>query len=173
MKTALTPATVYYLEMKERPASGEIDIPSFHAIKSARPLSASHYRELYYGVGEQWHWLDRMVISETELEEKINQPNVHIFTFEVAGQTAGYVELVEETAFVEILYFGLFPSFTGKGLGPALLKWAIDKAWTYGKPLVQLNTCSLDHPKALTVYLKAGFELVRTETQERKILMSE
>lgn len=138
-----------------------------------KPADASIYRQLYYGVGKDWHWLDRMVISEAELEEKINQPNVHIFTFEVAGQTAGYVELVEENAYVEILYFGLFPSFTGKGLGPSLLKWAIDQAWTYGKPSVQLNTCSLDHPKALEVYIKAGFNLVRTETQERKILISE
>lgn len=173
MTIATTNASIYFLEMSVRPEPKSQFNDSLTIRPLPQPVDASNYRQLYYGVGKDWHWLDRMVISEAELEAKINQPNVHIFTFDVADQRVGYVELVEEDAFVEILYFGLFPSFTGKGLGPTLLQWAIDKAWSYGKPLVQLNTCSLDHPKALDVYLKAGFNLVRTETQERKILLSE
>lgn len=173
MNITQTQAKIFFLEMQHQPASISMLQTNFSATELTKPLSAALYRDLYFGVGEKWNWLDRMVISDAELEEKINQPHVHIFVFEVEGKQAGYVELVEEDDLVEILYFGLFPTFTGKGLGPSLLQWVINKAWSYNKPLVQLNTCSLDHPKALEVYLKAGFELVRTETQERKILVKE
>ena len=173
MNITHTQADIFFLEMQHRPASASTFQTNFSATELTKPLSAALYRDLYFGVGEKWNWLDRMVISGTELEEKINKSHVHIFVFEVEEQQVGYAELVVEDDFVEILYFGLFPAFTGKGLGPSLLRWTIEKAWSYNKPLVQLNTCSLDHPKALEVYLKAGFELVRTETQERKILVKE
>lgn len=170
METILKPTQVYYLEMRDAPVITTAISPEFTIKELSHPIAPQFYRELYFGVGKKWNWLDRMVISEEELAQKINAPQVHIFTLHWQGSLAGFAEFVVEMDHVEILYFGLLPDFTGKGLGPQLLQWAIQQAWSYQRPRIQLNTCSLDHPGALQVYKNAGFREVRTETQERRVL---
>jgi GNAT superfamily N-acetyltransferase len=73
----------------------------------------------------------------------------------------------------EFVYFGLKPEFIGRGLGSFLLRWAIHHAWTTrpdGDPenaeathRVWLHTCDYDHPSALEMYLRAGFEVFEQE----------
>jgi ribosomal protein S18 acetylase RimI-like enzyme len=76
----------------------------------------------------------------------------------LGGVPAGYFELdaaaPQET---ELCYFGLIPQFIGRGLGPFLLRAAIDRAWS--RPITRLwvHTRSFDHPKALGHYQRAGF----------------
>jgi GNAT superfamily N-acetyltransferase len=165
------PVKVYFLEMHEsKPAPGTLPGTEFELL--LKPITPAAYRKLYYGVGEKWHWLDRMVMADDELEEKINAANTDIFVFKVENETAGYIEFVKENQFTEIQYFGLMPAFIGKGFGSYFLEWVIAKAWSYQPQWIQLNTCTLDHPNALAVYTKAGFKPVRTEIQERKILIS-
>ena len=64
-------------------------------------------------------------------------------------------------------YFGLMPEFMGRRLGPYLLRWAVDAAWSTQPDKVTVNTCTLDHPKALSLYQKVGFRPVR---QEQKVV---
>lgn len=163
-----TAATVNYLESRICPESiinirqgSKFDI-------YPKPVSVESYRKLYYGVGEEWHWLDRMVMPDQELESLINAPNNEIYLFSVDGVTAGFAEFVKEEKFTEIMYFGLLPDFVGKGWGHYFLQIVIQQAWTYQPEWIQLNTCSLDHPNALSVYQKAGFNIVKTEIQQRK-----
>ncbi len=82
-----------------------------------KPISVNDYRNYYYGVGKEWYWLDRMVMEDALLHEKINAPNVDIFVLYIEDQPAGFAEFVREKDHVEILYFGLFPAFIGKGYG--------------------------------------------------------
>ena len=72
----------------------------------------------------------------------------------------------------EVAYFGLVPDYIGRGLGPCLLGWGLDRAWSYGPRRVWLHTCSLDHPKALSVYRRTGFEVFdrRVEPVETTLL---
>ena len=167
----LQPATVTFLEMHTKPS--EILQPvagtSFNILPI--PVSVSEYRKLYYGVGEKWNWLDRMVIPDKELYQKINAANIEIFVLYVNNETTGYIEFVLEDKFAEVQYFGLMPAFIGKGLGKYFLQWVIEKAWSYNPDWIQLNTCTLDHPNALDVYKKAGFSQVRTEIQNRRVLI--
>jgi GNAT superfamily N-acetyltransferase len=163
------PVTVTFLEMHE-PKTAPTPIPGTDFELLQKPISLDEYRQLYYGVGEKWHWLDRMVMPDEELSEKINAANVDIFVFKVNGEAAGYIEFVKEEKFVEILYFGLMPKFISKGFGKYFLQWVVAKAWSYRPQWVQLNTCTLDHPNALSVYKNAGFKEVRTEVQERRVL---
>jgi len=163
-----TAATVNYLESRICPESiihfrqgSKLDI-------YPKPVSVDNYRKLYYGVGEEWHWLDRMVMPDHELESLINAPNNEIFLFSIDGVTAGFAEFVKEEKFTEIMYFGLLPDFVGKGWGHYFLQIVIQQAWSYQPEWIQLNTCSLDHPNALSVYQKAGFKIVKTEIQQRK-----
>jgi GNAT superfamily N-acetyltransferase len=136
-----------------------------------KPVPVNTYRDYYYRVGEKWHWLDRMVMPDKELYDKINAGNVDIYIFYAGDESAGFVEFVKDKHFVEILYFGLLPSYIGQGLGKYFLQWVAGKAWNCGTERIQLNTCTLDHPNALNVYKSLGFIPVRTELQQRRVLI--
>jgi GNAT superfamily N-acetyltransferase len=110
-------------------------------------------------------------MPDEEIFEKINADNVEIFIFYVNNEPAGYAEFLIEPKFTEIVYFGLLPGFIGKGFGKYFLHWAIEKAWSYNPEWIQLNTCTLDHPNALPNYKSAGFIPVRTEIQQRRVLV--
>lgn len=170
-RIVLKPVTVTFLEMHKKPEEAVQSIPGTSFTLLQKPVSVAEYRKYYYGVGEKHFWLDRMVMPDEELFEKINAANVDIFVFNVNNEPAGYIEFVKEEKYVEILYFGLMPSFTGKGFGKYFLNWVIEKAWNYNPEWIQLNTCTLDHPNALGTYKRAGFVPVRTETQERKVMI--
>jgi hypothetical protein len=79
------------------------------------------------------------------------------------GVPAGYAEFNRKNLPVmAIAYFGLMPDFIGRGLGKYFLNWAVDHAWSYdGVERVTVDTCSLDHPRALSSYQRAGFQPVR------------
>ena len=169
-KIVLQPVTVTFLEMHE-PKELPIQLPNTYFELLPKPVSADEYRKYYYGVGEKYFWLDRMVMSNEELLEKINAPNVDIFIFKVNDEPAGYIEFGREDKYVEIVYFGLMPGFIGKGLGKYFLQWVIAKAWSYQPEWIQLNTCTLDHPNALGTYTKAGFTEIRKEIQQRRVII--
>jgi len=88
----------------------------------------------------------------------------------VNDEAAGFAEFAIEEKYVEIVYFGLLPAFIGKGLGKYALDWTINKAWSYNPQWIQLNTCELDHAHAISNYKRRGFEEVKTEIQQRKII---
>lgn len=164
----LVPATVTYLEMHARPPAAWQIRPGTSFSILPKPVSANTYRQYYYGVGEKHHWLDRMVMPDEELLGRINAANTQIYLMHHNGALAGFAEFVIEKDFTELQYFGLFPDFVGKGFGRYFLDWAIEQAWSYGAKWIQLNTCTLDHPNALSVYQKAGFMVVHTEETTRK-----
>ena len=166
----MRPVTVTFFEMHESIVSPEpLRNTRFELLP--KPIDVNEYRKYYYAVGEKHFWLDRMVMPDEELSEKINADNVDIFLFYVNKEVAGYIEFVKEEKYVEILYFGLMPAFIGKGYGKYFLQWVIAKAWSYKPEWVQLNTCTLDHPNALGTYKKAGFTEVRTEVHQRRVLV--
>ena len=82
----------------------------------------------------------------------------------VAGAPAGYFELRRDrTNGAEIVYFGLLPEFTGRGLGGHLLTSAAEAAWSQGPERVWLHTNTMDHPSALPNYLRRGFTAFHSE----------
>jgi GNAT superfamily N-acetyltransferase len=166
----LKPVTVTFLEMHVRQPLPQL-LPGTSFKLLPKPVPVNEYRKYYYGVGEKWNWLDRMVMPDKELSDKINAEHVDIFVFYAGNEAAGFIEFVKEKRFVEILYFGLLPAFIGKGWGKYFMQWVAGKAWGYEPEWIQLNTCTLDHPNALNVYMNAGFMPVRTEIQERRVLV--
>jgi GNAT superfamily N-acetyltransferase len=164
------PVTVTFLEMRQHPANSIAPKNDTAFELLPKPISVEEYRRYYYGVGERWHWLDRMVMNNDLLYEKINAENVDIYLFTVRNQPAGFAEFVKYTGYVEILYFGLLPAFIGKGLGSYFLQLVIQQAWNYLPQWIQLNTCTLDHPNALNVYKSAGFKEVKKTIENRKVL---
>lgn len=148
-----------YLEMNERPTRPTVPCPAGqHAVMRLERPSPIFYRYLYSLVGEPWLWTDRRKLGDEALNAEINAEGVEIYVLYAGGEPAGYVELDRRVKpDIRIAYFGLAPSFIGRGLGRYLLNWAVDLAWSYGPERLVVGTWSFDHPRALANYQKAGF----------------
>jgi GNAT superfamily N-acetyltransferase len=134
------------------------------ALRLHRAIHATEYRVLYSLVGERWLWRDRLMWTDAELDRYLSSPDVHVWTLNVGGATAGYFELQrhpDDT--IEVMYFGLVESFIGRGLGGWLLTRAVEESFAIGARRVILNTCTLDSPRALPNYLARGFSIVRED----------
>lgn len=169
-RITIKPTSVWYLRMDTRPSVVEESASSLSVRLLSKPIDVDTYLQLYKGVGFDFQWLDRLVMEKSELATKINASNVDVFVLNVEGRDAGFVELVREQDYVEILYFGLIPEFIGKGLGKKFLNWSIQKAWSYNPKWIQLNTCDLDYEYALPNYKKLGFVLYKTTVEDRRVI---
>lgn len=161
---------ITYLEMERAPSRSTRPrrLETLSVVRASYPTT-SFYRYLYNTVGERWLWYERRKLSDSELTEIIHDPNVEIYVLYLEGVPAGFVELTKlEDSNIDISYFGLIPEFIGRGLGPWFLDWAVGKAWVSKPGKLLVNTCNLDHPKAIAVYQKAGFKPVR---QHREIIV--
>ena len=70
----------------------------------------------------------------------------------------------------DLAYFGLVPQAVGRGLGTWFLATAVDTGWEQpGTERMTVNTNTLDHPRALGLYQKAGFVPVRREDATRNL----
>jgi GNAT superfamily N-acetyltransferase len=154
-----------YLELRQAADLRPSPAPGLPAtIRRLESIRAAEYRALYTLVGERWLWRDRLVWTDEELDAYLASPSVQVWILSVAGETAGYFELKQHSAgVVEVMYFGLAPSYMGRGLGGWMLTRAVEEAWAMDGTRVILNTCTLDAPQALPNYLARGFTIVREE----------
>src|SRR5690606_6200363 len=124
------------------------------------------YRFLYDAVGEEWTWWERRIIPDETLQAYIQDDRVEVYVLYVEGQPAGFFELDgREPGLIDLGMFGLMPEFVGQRLGTWFLGAAIETAWERKPRKVTVNTCTLDHPRALPLYQKLGFRPVRRETK--------
>ena len=155
----LLDTTVTYLEMREPPRRPTTPAPlgKLAILRAERP-TVSFYRYLYDTVGEPWNWSERRMLDDETLRTIIHDPRIELYVLYVAGVPAGFVELDRRVdGDIEIAYFGFVPDFIGRGLGPYFLDWGVSQAWTHEPTRVWVNTCTLDHPRALGLYQRAGF----------------
>ena len=157
----LIDTTVTYLEMREQPVRPNAPVPgglAKLALMRAEQPTLSFYRFLYVAVGEKLNWTDRLVLADDALRAIIHDPLVEIYVLYLGGVPAGFVELDRRAeGEIELVYLGLSPEFTGRGLGRYLLDWAIHTAWSHGPKRLWVHTCDLDDPRALPLYQRAGF----------------
>lgn len=123
-------------------------------------------RFLYHWVGSDWSWTDKLSWTDERWMSYVRSDALRTFVGYQDGSPVGYFELLAQGGEVEIAYFGLTPSFFGKGLGGVLLTCAIEEAWRLGPSRVWVHTCTLDHPAALPNYRSRGMTVFRTETKE-------
>jgi len=158
MKTI--PVTVTYLQMFA-PMGPDVPPPvaSAEIVRAEKP-TIEFYRFLYDAVGRDWKWIDRQLMSDDDLGQIVHDDRVEVYVLHVDGKPAGYAELDRRIdGDVELAYFGILPEFFGKGLGRYFLHWAIEKAWSGAPRRLWVHTCELDHPAALPLYQKAGFDV--------------
>ena len=157
------PITITHLEMVRAEWTGrgrapEIDV----SIEHVRSPTAAFYRELYDRIGRPWLWYERRLLSDAALQTLLNQPDHELHVARHGDDLVGYFELGGD----ELAFFGLTLPYIGRRIGPWLLDRAIERAFARGIARIDLNTNTLDHPKALDTYRKAGFRPVRSESKE-------
>ncbi|MCA0248828.1 MAG: GNAT family N-acetyltransferase [Proteobacteria bacterium] len=157
------PVTITHLEMApsdwtQRGLPPEISVVIEHVADPAAAL----YRELYDRVGRPWLWYERRLLSDEALQTLLNQPGHELHIARDDGNLVGFFELGDE----ELVFFGLTLGYIGQRIGPWLLDRAIERAFALGWRRLLLNTNTLDHPRALATYRKAGFHPVRTEAKD-------
>ena len=162
---------ITHLGMDGRPGYPRPHLPTGPAsalIGADRP-PPWYFLGLYDRVGAAYEWTDQHQVPPDELAAFLHDPAVTLYTFMRDGWPHGFFVLDGRVAGeCNLAYFGLVPEAIGHGLGTFLLQTAVHMAWDRpGTELVTVNTNSLDHPRALPLYQKAGFEPVRRETKIR------
>ena len=80
----------------------------------------------------------------------------------VGGVPAGFAALdFRRGDTAELALFGMLPEFIGQGLGGYFLDWVVSALWRPGIERALVDTNTRDHPRALAMYQRAGFEVVR------------
>lgn len=137
------------------------------ALIRAREIPLPYYRYLYRQVGSRWHWTDRLRLSDEELAARVHHEKTSITVLYVEGAPAGFFELnCKRLDVVELEYFGLMQHALGLGLGKWFLLQALQTAWSDMPDKVIVETSTLDHPRALSLYQRMGFAPVSTREEE-------
>jgi ribosomal protein S18 acetylase RimI-like enzyme len=154
------PVTITYLEMRSAheaiPLRGERRLDVRRADVPCPELN----RFLYLAVGAEWWWHERVGWDRDRWLEWLERREHETWVGYLRGSPAGYFELeAQPGGEVQLVYFGLLPSFIGRGLGGELLAAAVERAWQMAERRVWVHTCSLDHPSALANYQARGFKI--------------
>jgi hypothetical protein len=153
------PMTVTFLEMSGKPTALPPPQPrgKVALLRCERP-PIHFYRYLYDTIGNQYYWVDRKKLTSEGLVEVIHDPLNQLFVLYTDGNPAGMAELDLRNAGVcNISYFGLMPEAIGKRLGFFFLYHTCVNAWLSPIQRLTVNTCTLDHPRALPLYQRMGF----------------
>jgi ribosomal protein S18 acetylase RimI-like enzyme len=158
---------VTYMEMIAPPQE-VVPSPSNIAVQIDREvLDQTSYLCLYRAVGELPRWDQRLRMPNSNLQAFLSAHTTHIFVLRLDGQAVGLCEFdgVGKTQ-IELTNFGLIPDVQGQRLGPYLLDRALRVVWSYAPSRIWLHTDTWDHPKAQSVYQRAGFRICaqRVET---------
>lgn len=166
------PMTVTFLQMKARPSSPPPPLPAGKvAILRAEHPPVHFYRYLYNTIGDDYYWVDRRRLNDAELAGIIQKTDLDLYILYVDGCPAGMAELEFKDSPIGLLaYFGLMPEYIGRGLGAYFLYQAIQNAWAKPINTLLVNTCTLDHPRALPLYQRMGFVAYSREDRRIELL---
>ena len=149
-------AVVTYLEM-HAPPSQPVPPGTLRLSRVGQP-TPDHYRAIFRKVGARWLWFSRLALDDAKLDAIIADPAVELYEVTAVEAVVGMLELdFRQAGECELAFVGLVPELSGQGHGRWLLAEALRLAWREGITRVPVHTCSLDHPAALSAYLRAGF----------------
>lgn len=131
--------------------------PGFE-VEPARNVTVAEYREVFRRVGEEWLWFSRTELSDDQLQQRLSDPKWEVYFLRSGEVRKGILELdCRNLPDVELALFGISRDLFGSGAGRFLMDQAFQFAFRHQPDRLWLHTCTLDHPKALGFYQKAGF----------------
>jgi thiosulfate/3-mercaptopyruvate sulfurtransferase len=157
-------AHITELEMLSPPKSSlPVPVNIQTAIMRVPEIPLPFYRYLQWQVGNRWHWVSRLRMNDAELAAIIHAKECSVTVLYVNGAPSGFFELFQRDADeVELSYFGMMEHALGMGLGKWFLLQALYAAWDLNPKKVTVTTNTLDHPRALPLYQRFGFNPVAT-----------
>jgi len=161
--------TVTRLEMTAPPAHyPSLPLGQNVALLRAQNMPRHFYRYLMDRVGREWQWVNALRLTDEALDKILSEADRTITTLYLDGAPAGFFEIARDGDISDLHFFGLMPHATGRGLGRWFLGAALHAAWSVKPTAVTVETCTLDHPAALSLYQKLGF---RPIAQRREHVM--
>lgn len=155
-------AVVTFLVHDLAPFDPEAGLPEGFVLERLGGGDLRRYRDLYRRVGTDWLWFSRLRMPDAELVDILGSPDVHALALMGPIGATGLLELdFREPQAPELAFFGLVPEAVGGGLGRSLMHEAFARTRKAGAGMLHVHTCTLDHPKALAFYCRAGFRPVR------------
>ncbi len=149
---------VTYLEMRQPPEPESLAQNSHWELQRHLEPDLDWYRKLFRAIGEEWLWFSRLQMNDQELRSILHHESVDVFALEVDGEEKGILELDRrEMPDIELAFIGVTADLVGKGAGRFLVSKALEIAWSHRPDRVLVHTCTLDHPRALDFYRRAGF----------------
>jgi len=156
--------TITYLEMTSRDQIVPFDGERRLDVRRIEAPDPELNRFFYMAVGADWSWHERLSWDRDRWMTWLDRPDVETWVGYLSRTAVGYFELeAQPGGQVQLAYFGLLPSFIGRGLGTELLAAAVERAWQFATSRVWVHTCTLDHPRALANYQARGFRIYDTE----------
>lgn len=149
------------LAMRAKPRPRPLRASPLRLVRWAGPAPDT-YRALFRRVGAPWLWYSRLALDDARLIAATHRPETQIHAVvDPAGIEVGLLELTHPSPDrCSLDYFGLVPELTGQGHGGWLMGLAMQLAWRPTVAEVRVNTCTLDHPRALGFYQAQGFAAV-------------
>ncbi len=162
---------ITYLEMDARPSYPRPPLPTGKpmALIHAETPPVWYFLNLYDAVGRDHEWTDMHAEPKEVLREYVQDDRMELFTLIRTGWPAGFFMLDRrEAGRCDLAYFGLVPEAIGHGFGKYLLHTAIHTGWDHSDTeRMTVQTCTLDHPRALQIYQKSGFTPYNQERKTR------
>ena len=117
------------------------------------------YQSLFREIGGPWLWFGHLAQPAAELIRLLDDPDYENFALMAPDRPIGILALDfrESEKGPWLSYFGLVPEATGQGLGSRLMREAVRRTAERGGERLRVHTCSLDDPRALGFYRRAGF----------------
>ncbi|MDE5457553.1 GNAT family N-acetyltransferase [Bradyrhizobium sp. CSA112] len=145
-------AWVTYLEMTDPSTVTRVPPPEPSLSIARGRLAVKDYLQLFRLVGDRLQWDLRAQL--------IGGPDLIILVLCVGGVACGLCEFRQQSnRELELLHFGIDAQLEGRGLGRYFLSECLRTAWADRPGRIWLHTDEFDSPKALPLYLSAGFSL--------------
>ncbi|MCZ8376550.1 MAG: GNAT family N-acetyltransferase [Beijerinckiaceae bacterium] len=136
--------------------------PEDFVLERLNGAAIERYRTLFSAVGAEWLWFSRLRMPDLALWEILMAPAVEVYALVRDGKDVGLLELdFRDAEAPELAFFGVVPDALGQGIGKRLMATALQRASVAGMDCLHVHTCSLDHPRALDFYCRAGFRPIR------------
>lgn len=148
-----------YLETTERPAGPPVPAPEGYDIVVVESWTVEEFKRLYIEIGSEWLWSSRLLMTESELIDRLHRAGSVSYAPVKDGRRMGVLEMdFAKPSDVEVTFFGVRPEVVGAGVARWLMDQAFRFAWSRPETRrVWLHTCHFDSPRAVPFYTRMGF----------------
>lgn len=155
------------LEMRARPAlRSDPPAEAGFGLKRIEQPDLVWFRALFRRVGENYLWSSRLRMPDAALTAELLDPGMETYALTRDGEDLGLLQLdFRQPGEGELSFFGVADGLIGTGAGRWLMNRALERAWSRPIERFWVHTCTLDHPAALSFYLRSGFIAFRRQIE--------